>query len=56
MVDSCLYLVLFYMCMILFIKIKEVIVGEVVQDVEVGIKISTTPTCIIIDKVLMVMV
>ena len=55
-VDCYIYLVLIAMMMILLVKMKEVIVGVVVQDVEVGLKISSTITFSIVYKVLIVMV
>ena len=48
------YLVLLVMLMILFMKKKEVIVGVMVQDLEVGLKRSATLTFKIMDKVLIV--
>ena len=56
MVDFCVYLVLLSMLTILFTKIKEVIVGGMMQDVKVGIKRSSTIPLTIMDKVLLVMV
>ena len=42
MVDCCVYLVLLVILMIVFIKTKYVIVGVILQDVEVGLKRSAT--------------
>ena len=42
MVDFCVYLVLLAILMTLFMKMREVIVGVMVQDVEVGLNISCT--------------
>ena len=55
MVYFCVYLVLLVMLMIVFTKIKDVIVGVMVQYVEVGLKISATIPLTNIDKVFMVM-
>ena len=55
MVYCCVYLVLLAMLMILFTKIKEVIVGLMVKDVKVGIKRSATIPLTMMDKVLLVM-
>ena len=50
------HLVLLVMLMIVFMKIKEVIVGVMVQDVEVGIRILANIPFTMMDKVFMVMV
>ena len=50
------YLVLLVMLMILFMKKKEVIVGVMVQDLEVGLKRSANTTLTMMYKVLMVIV
>ena len=55
MIDCCIYLVLLAMWMIVSMKIKEVIVGLMVQDLELGFKISDTLPFTIMEKVLMVM-
>ena len=44
------------MWIIVFIKIKEVVIGLMMQGVEVGIKISVTPPFTMMDKLFMVMV
>ena len=54
--DCCVYLVLISIFMIVFMKIKEVIVGVMVQDVEVCLNISATLPFKIMNKFLMVMV
>ena len=53
--DCFVYLVLFVMWMIVFIKMKEVTVWAMVQDVEVGINRSATLPFTITQKVLMAM-
>ena len=54
-VDCCIYLVLIDMWMVAFMKMKEVIVGMMVQDLEVCLNISVTLPFAIMYKVLMVM-
>ena len=49
------YLVIISMWMIVLIKMKEVIVGVMVKDVEVGLKISYTLSFKIMAKLFMLM-
>ena len=56
MVDFSIYLVLLAMWTVLLMKIKDAIVGFMVKDMELGLKISSTLTFKIMDKVLLVMV
>ena len=55
MVYCCVYLVLLAMYMIVFVKVKVVIVGVMLQDVKVGIKILSTRAFTMMKKVLIVM-
>ena len=54
-VDCWIYLLLIVMLIILFMKMKEIIVDVMVKDVGLGIKISATIHFIIMEKLLMVM-
>ena len=56
MVDFCVYLALLTMLMVVFVKMKGVIVGVVVQDVEVGLDISASINFTMIEKVLMLII
>ena len=55
MVYCCVHLVLLAMWMIVFVKVKVVIVGVMLQDVKVGIKILSTRAFTMMKKVLIVM-
>ena len=54
MVDCCIYLVLLAILMMVFKKMKEVIVRAIKKDVEVDLKRSDTLPITMMDKVLMV--
>ena len=54
MVYCCICLVLLVILMIVFMNMKDVIVGVTVQDVESGLNISATIHFTIVDKVLTV--
>ena len=55
MVYCCVYLVLITMLMVVFMKMKEVIVGVIVQDVKVGLNISATLPFKMLDKCFILM-
>ena len=55
MVDFSIYLVLLFMLMIVFMKTKEFILGEMVKDVEVSLNRSATLPFTMKEKVFMVM-
>ena len=56
MVDCCIYLVLLAMLMIVFLKMKEFIVGVMVQDLEVCLKRSANINFTTPKEVLMIIV
>ena len=55
MVDFSIYLVLLFMLVIVFMKTKEFILGEMVKDVEVSLNRSATLPFTMKEKVFMVM-